>query len=153
MSDERPQADTLDLIYEVTRQGPAHQFQELQALDGKNAQVFSVASVVIGLASLAPEREVYLLALAVVAYVVVALASLWSVWVRPTRRPFHSDSLLDDYWQREAPFVKYALAREMPQIYTHNQKIIDRKACAARAAILATAVEAMAVGLMVILVA
>ncbi|MEX0683902.1 MAG: hypothetical protein WD904_03315 [Dehalococcoidia bacterium] len=122
-------------------------------MDGKNAQVFSVASVIVGLAGLAPQREINLFTLAVIAYLFVAVVSLWSVWVRPTRRPFHTDSLLDDYWEREAEFVKYALARELPEIYTHNQKIIDRKALSARLAIAATAVEVVAIGGMVIWVA
>ena len=146
--------NTLDLIYEVTRQGPPAQFREIESLDGKSVQIFSAASVVIGLTAISQtprsDAATGLLILALAAYFVVALAALGGIWTRRTLRPYHSDTLLEDFWQDSADEVKYALAHELPQIYRHNQAISDGKANAVRRAIVATAVEVLAVGAMVI---
>lgn len=141
---------TLDLIYEVTRQGPPNQFREAETLDAKIVQIFAAASVVLGLAAVAGDMVIGFLVLAVIAYVAVAGATLWGIWIRKTKRPFHSDTLLEDFWKDSAADVRYALAYELPEMYSHNQRIIDDKATAAKLAIIATAVEVAAVGGMVI---
>lgn len=88
--------------------------------------------------------------MAVAAYLVVALAALCGIWARMTKRPFHADTLITDFWQSSADEVKYALAFELPDIHAHNQIIIETKVKAARLAIIAAAVEVAAVGAMVI---
>jgi hypothetical protein len=45
--------ETLDFIFDYTRDAPERQLQDAKDLDNKMAQLFSVASVVIGLAGLA----------------------------------------------------------------------------------------------------
>lgn len=145
---------TLDLIYEVTRHGPPNQFREIEALDAKLVQVFAAASIVIGLAGVAGVGRsnivVFCLAMAVAAYIAAAVAALWGMRMARTKRPYHSDSLLGDFWQSNAQELKYALAYELPNIHSHNQRIIEGKANAASIAMLATALEVVAVGAMVI---
>ena len=142
--------ESLDLIYEVTREGPPNQFREMEAVDGKLIQIFSVGSVIIGLASVAAESDTLpAFLVAVAAYVAVAGGALWGLRGRMIMRPFHSDTLLEDFWSKPAGEIKYALACEMPIIHQHNQEVIDSKAGAARIAVLATAIEVAALGVMV----
>jgi hypothetical protein len=145
---------TLDLIYEVTRHGPPNQFREIESLDAKLVQVFAAASVVIGLAGVAgvgrSSTLAFFLAIAVVAYIAAAAAALWGMRMARTKRPYHSDSLLGDFWQSSAQEIKYALAYELPDIHSHNQTVIESKANAAAVAMFATALEVVAVGIMVI---
>jgi hypothetical protein len=135
---------TLDLIFDVTQHGPPNQFREMEALDAKLVQVFGAASIVIGLAG------IFFLVMAVIAYIAAAAAALWGMRMARTRRPYHSDSLLKDFWQSSAQEVKYALAYELPSIHSHNETIIESKANAARIAMIATALEVVAVGAMVV---
>lgn len=146
------QNDTLDLIYEVTRQGPVDQLRRAETLDAKIVQVFASASVVIGLTGVAPEKVAreWFLYLALGAYGVVAVATLVGIWVRSHWHVFHSDTLLDDFWAESVTDTKYALASEFPIVYAKNRSILDRKGWATRVAIIATGVEVMAVGLLII---
>jgi hypothetical protein len=154
MSQQDIDPATLDLIFDVTRQGPPNQFREMEALDAKLVQVFAAASVVIGLAGVAGVGRSnivgFFLAIAVAAYMATAFIAFWGMRMTRTRRPYHSDSLLGDFWQSNAQEVKYALAYELPNIHFHNEAIIESKANAARIAMLATALEVVAVGIMVL---
>jgi hypothetical protein len=145
---------TLDLIFDVTQHGPPNQFREMEALDAKLVQVFGAASIVIGLAGVAGVGRsnivIFFLVMAVIAYIAAAAAALWGMRMARTRRPYHSDSLLKDFWQSSAQEVKYALAYELPSIHSHNETIIESKANAARIAMIATALEVVAVGAMVV---
>lgn len=143
---------TLDFVYAVTSQGPIDQLRRAEALDAKLIQVFASASVVIGLAGLGSLRTTddVLLYGAIGCYGIVALATLVGIWVRSYWHPFHTDTLLDDSWRLSAFDTKYALADELPKVYEKNKSILNLKGWATRAAILATGLEVIAVGLLVL---
>lgn len=154
MNQQSINPETLDLLYEVTRQGPPNQFREADAIDGKIVQIFGAASVVIGLSGLAQatlsDGATVLLGVAIGSYLVAAASSLVGLWVRRTKRPFHSDTLLADFWQSSPQELKYALVYELPEMHKHNQRILDLKADVVRLAVVATALEVGAIGGMIV---
>jgi hypothetical protein len=66
-----------------------------EALDSKLFQLFAVGGVVIGLAATG-NGNAGLLVAASVAYAVLAIASLYGLWVRQLRVSRHSDQLWNE---------------------------------------------------------
>ena len=71
--------DTLDFLFEYTREAPQRQLAAMDALDNKAFALFSASAVVVGLASVGiwgrqevPSGAGVLLVLAVAAFIVVA---------------------------------------------------------------------------------
>ncbi len=141
----------IDFIYGTSLEGVVNQLQEMASLDTKLVQVFGAASVVLGLASVASDARTGFLVVAAGAYALCAVAAfLAGIWVQKVRYPFHSETLIRDFWPHTLEEIRYALADEMPEIWEFNNRVINRKVWAARIAIAATAVEVAAIGGMVI---
>lgn len=155
-ADEAINAETLALIYEATRGSPERQLIDARANGTKIVQVFSAASVVIGLAGLQNARvdahvlTTALLVVAVLAYLVMAAFA----WVGLRTQTFNLTMPADDAWAW-GWFLSPEKARKMmiehtAEAYRHNVPLIAAKGRALRRALLAAAVEVLAVGVILI---
>ena len=145
--------ERLDFLFTQVKDAPAAQLASQEALDTKLLQIFAVGSVVIGLAGLAVRETVDaegaisgLLITSVVAYVALALVSLWQIWPRYFRVTCHADVLLKDYWDTDVADIKHALIADAATSYVHNGHLLRRKAWALAAGVAALAIEVVLVG-------
>ena len=98
--------ETLDFLFEYTREAPQRQLAAMNALDTKAFALFSAGAVVLGLAGLGawggreqPLGAGVLLACAVVAFLLVGLAVFDSVRLRRYRSVSHAGMLWRTYWR------------------------------------------------------
>lgn len=142
--------ETLDFILETTKAGPEGQARDFDALDAKTINVFSAASVIIGLASFARDfgdwPTTVLFGMALAAYAVVVGGVILAVKVREFRFTSHASNLWSMYQHAEPEAIKRALAQDIAETYDENNVIIKRKALGARVAVFATAGESLFVG-------
>jgi hypothetical protein len=142
--------ETLDFIFDYTKEGPERQLGDVDALDSKMVQVFSAASVIIGLGGLSGHSGgvagAILIALAVVAYVVVGLAAVKHLGVRTFRRSLQADVIWRKLWRYGVSDVKHSIVDDISRAYAHNKEVIDGKARTLQIALIAVAVEVFFVG-------
>ena len=146
-------AETLDFLFEYTREAPQQQLATVDALDNKAFALFSASAVVVGLAGIGtwssndiPLGAGILLALAVVAFVVVGASVLYSTWVRRFRLSFQANVLWEDYWDEDIDRIKHALVADIAAAYRENHATLERKARALILALSAAIVEIALVG-------
>lgn len=148
--EQKIQPDTLDFLFEYTRDAPAKQLLAADRLDGKIVQVFAAASVLLGLAAVRGGHRTAavtaLLVVAVVAYLGVVIASVCAVGVRQYKANNHADELWRRFWRDDVRDIKHALVASTSAAYEDNRTTLGRKGFAVQVAILATGVEAMAIG-------
>lgn len=143
--------ETLDFIYEASRETLPNQVEAAVGMDGKAIQVFAVASVVIGLAAAggihtaAPRILGILL---VVAYVVAAVTSLMTLWVRKFRVADGTEQSWRKYWADPVDEIKHALIADIAECEIENRGLLARKRELLGYAIGATAVESILVGIL-----
>ena len=145
--------DTLDFLFEYTREAPQQQLKSVDALDNKAFALFSAGAVVVGLAGIGtwnsndvPLGAGILLALAVLAFAVVGGAVLYSTWVRRFRLSFQANVLWEDYWDEDVGRIKHALVADIAAAYRDNHVTLERKAKALILALSAAIVEIALVG-------
>ncbi len=143
--------ESLDLILELTKGGPESQLRDADALDAKTVQVFAAASIVIGLATLVGDRggtvSTVLLLLALGSFVVSVGAAVVGLLVRVFRKSYQADYLLGHFWARPAQDLKHSVVADIAAAYSHNKTVIETKARAAQVAVIMTGLEALLVGL------
>lgn len=142
--------ETLDFIIETTKAGPEGQARDVDAIDAKTINVFSAASVVIGLASFARDfgswPTTVLFGIALGAYAVAVVGVVLAIKVREIRFTSHASHLWAMYQHAEPETIKKALAQDIAETYDENNVIMKRKTLGARIAIFATATESLLVG-------
>jgi hypothetical protein len=155
-SKERPTEQTLDLLYELTRDAPSAQLQASDAVDGKIVQTFAAAGVLIGLAAVHENRSdvaTAFVALAVLAFFAVAAVGICSLRGRQYRVTVGADQLWTRY-RSDVPFtIKEAFVRDVARGYPENEKNIKLKHKALRIMLGALLVEAGAIGATLIVAA
>ena len=154
--DNNIKQETLDFIFDYTRDAPERQLQDAKDLDNKMAQLFSVASVVIGLAGLANSnmgegQTAWPLVVALGLYVVAAGVALISLFPAVQWRSLHADRLWKEYWQTDVPDIKHALADDIRKVYGLNNKVLEQKTLTIKIVVVATGAEVLFVGLGLIL--
>jgi hypothetical protein len=153
---EKIKQDALNFIFDYTREAPERQLQDAQNLDNKIAQIFSAASVVIGLAGLASPGPSggwadWLLVVGLVFYLITAIVALLSQFPKVQWRSLHADVLWREYWQTEVPKIKHALAENIQKAYGQNNRVLEQKSLAIKVVVVATGAEVLLVGLGLIL--
>lgn len=145
--------DTLDFLFEYTREAPQRQLAAMNALDTKAFALFSASAVVVGLAGLGiwgrqdvPPGAGILLVAAVVAFVVGAFAMLDCVRLRRHRSSDHADVLWQDYWDLEVADIKHALVEDIAESSEHNERVIRAKTRSLGWALVAAIAETSLVG-------
>ena len=145
--------ETLDFLFEYTREAPQRQLEAVDALDNKAFALFSVSAVVVGLAGIGiwnkqelPPGAGVLLSVAVAAFLVVGAMVLYSSWLRRHRLSFQADELWERYWDEPISEIKSALVADIAAAYAHNRQILETKARALRGALIAAIAEIALVG-------
>ncbi len=154
--DKNIKQETLDFIFDYTRDASERQLQDAKDLDNKMAQLFSVASVVIGLAGLANSSQgsgwsAWLLVIALGFYVIVAVVALISQFPTVQWRSLHADVLWEEYSRTDVPDIKHALVDDIQRAYGRNNKVLKKKGLMIKIAATTTGAEVLFVGLGLIL--
>jgi hypothetical protein len=111
--------ETLDFIFDLSHTAPERQLAAAEALDSKLFQLFAVGGVVIGLAATGNGKAGLLLA-ATVAYVVLAIAAVYGLWVRKLRVSRHPDQLWNEFWQESVADIKVAILADVSSAYAET---------------------------------
>jgi hypothetical protein len=148
-----PDDKTVEFIFEYTKDAPERQASDIESLDTKVVQVFSAASVVIGLLGVsttslrnAPATDP-LLALAVASYVVTAAMALYHLYPTEQRRSQHVDELWLKGWNEEVTHIQHALIEDIREASAFNQNVLRQKRNTLVATVGATGAEVLFVGL------
>lgn len=144
--------DTLELLFELSRGTTDLQMESGVVHDKKATTLAGAASVVLGFVALAPEQCRELTLAAFVAYGLVLTATLYCIWPRSFAVIRHPDVLWRDFWDATPREIKHAVVVRTADDYTANKKILRRKVVALFVVLAATAVEAVLVGLQVVVV-
>ena len=143
---------TLDFIYEHTKDASAVQSHDSEALDSKIVQLFSAASIALGLMGLALKTPAiqtsaqYMMYAAVAGYLVTGVASIWVLWVRKLRRSLQADVLWPQYWNEDVPLIKHALVADIVSSYETNKAILKSKKRGVILGLIAVLIEVGLVG-------
>jgi hypothetical protein len=139
--------DTLDFIWQLTKDATEVQLKDVESLDSKAFQIISVASVVIGLTSLAALKTpitgtpgAYLIVTAV-AYAICGLFSLGSLQIRKYRRSLYADELWPKHWMDTPDDIKHAMVQDISEAYAHNGRMLRHKSTYLRWALAALITE------------
>lgn len=150
MPDKTLSSETLNFLFDYTKGAPDKQLERVASLDGKMVQVFSAASVIIGLGGLSGHSGgvagAVFIALAVVAYVFVGLFAVKHLRVRDFHRSLQADELWRHLWHHRVEDIKHSLVDDIARAYAHNKGIMDDKAATLQRARAAVAVEVVFVG-------
>jgi hypothetical protein len=156
LPDDRPTEETLELLYELTREAPNAQLQASDAVDGKIVQTFAAAGVLIGLAAVqgaSGDVATGFVALAVLGFLVVAAVGICALRGRQYRVTIGADQLWDKY-RSDVPFtIKEAFVRDVAKGYPENEENIRLKHKALRIMLGALLIEAGAIGATLIVAA
>ena len=74
------QPDVIDFIFEQGRTAADRQLRDLDSLDAKATQIFSAATVIVGLAGFSGRANATL-TIAVIVYVIAAYSALYALWL------------------------------------------------------------------------
>lgn len=139
--------ETLDFIYDHTKEGPNLQFRDSEHLDTKITAVFAAATAAIGFATRLPKTEGplgdYVVAswsgrfnlvdacfyLAVASWLVVVVVTLLHLRTKSHHRAIRADVLWTPKYRHYSPDrVKRRVVVDIREAYKHNKKLLDGKA-------------------------
>jgi hypothetical protein len=127
--------DTVQLIYEHTKDAARHQFETMDALDSKATQMFAAAAVIVGFAAVGGILQqsqittgLVAILLGVGAFLVVSVLAALTLRPYDVLRSDHGDTMWPMYKDHKAAAIQEKLAEEMPGIVRHNQAVITEKA-------------------------
>jgi hypothetical protein len=149
--------DTVKLIFEITRDNPERQVADAKDLDTKMVQVFSAASVVIGLVSFAdrPSQDSWwidvLIGCLLISYGATALVAFMHLRARQFRRSLYAGNLWREAWDRTPMEIRHALIVDISEAYVHNKPILNQKGRFIQIAVVTTGVEVALVGLILLI--
>lgn len=159
MDNKEPQPikkDTLDFIFEYTKNAPEIQLKDAEALDNKVIQILSISSVIIGLIAFAVSKgglhtcALVSLSAALVAYIGLALSAFIHLKGAPYRRSLQADKLWEMFWEDDVSKIKHSLVKDISKSYAFNKGQIDKKRRTLLAAVICGTVEVIAVGIFLI---
>jgi hypothetical protein len=153
MDSEQPELEpldeTLELIHEHTRGGPARQVAAAEAIDSKAVQVLAAASVVLGLGTF-PATDLSTLsaalyALGAAAYLLAGRAALKILRTRSYRVVDGADQWWPSHRLAETAFVREQILNDLASANTENRRLLDEKGAPLDELLVATALEALLV--------
>jgi hypothetical protein len=152
--DNEPLPDTVELLYEHTRGGPARQQASADAIDAKAVQIFAAASVVLGLGTLTTADlkglPAFLYVLAAAVYAVAGWAAWHILHCRSLRVVDGADRWWPSHREAETAYVREQLLEDLAGAFTENRRLLDAKSGPLDTLLLATAVEAVLVAAAVV---
>ncbi len=150
MTDQQFSDESLSFIFDYTKDAPDLATEDATTLDNKVVQVFSAASVIIGLGGLSGSSghltSAILLALGLAAYVGVGIVSFIHLRGRTFRRSRQADTLWDNFWQHSVSDIKHSLVQDIAAAYLHNKRVVEDKGKTLNWALAVIAVEVFFVG-------
>lgn len=144
--------ETLSAILEYTQEAPERQIKDVEALDTKMVQIFSAASIVIGLAGVSsaslPDGWLIstLLVLAVLVYGLTTLVAFLHLLPRTLYRALLADELWEKFWYEETSTLEHDLVDKIGKAYKCNKIVLQRKAVTIRCGIVTAGLEVLLVG-------
>lgn len=144
--------ETIEVIYQATKDRPAQQLRDIDALDSKIVQVFGAASVVIALAGIGNVQQtgstapVMGLVAAVICYLLVGALSLFNLRPQDVQPSPNASTLWDTHWDKSPQQIKHALAWDIRAASIVNASCIARKAHLLLWAMALTLIEVLCVG-------
>ena len=148
MSEIRP--DVVDFIFDQGRTATDRQLRDLDSLDAKATQIFSAATVIVGLAGFSGQANAAILTAAVLIYVLVSAAALYALWLVKFRVTDSPQQLLSRYWTEPLLETKYAMVSDMAAGFNENEQSLGRKRRVVLCALALTGLETAFVGVAVI---
>jgi ABC-type transport system involved in cytochrome bd biosynthesis fused ATPase/permease subunit len=142
--------EVIDFIFEQGRSAADRQLRDLDSLDSKATQLFSAATVIVGLAGFSRQAHAGLLTLAVITYILVALAALYALWLVQIRVTDSPQQLLSRYWTEPLTETKYAMVTDMAEGFDENERSLGRKRRGVLGALALTGLETALIGAAVI---
>jgi hypothetical protein len=143
-----PDPKTVDVIYDRLSGVAEAQFGDQANLDGKMIQIFTAASVVMGLTGISavaataqPGLGVVFLSLALASYVAVAVLTGIEFWTRKFEALRFGSTLWDYEWDQEPVQVKIAVIDKVKGAYDTNRAILSDKGKLVALGIVATGCE------------
>ncbi len=137
--------EAIQFILDFTRGAIPQQLRDVEALDSKIIQVFSVAAVVIALGGLSVKTEsltiAALLISATVAFGVAALAAVYALLPRSYKGGHFIEWLWSEAREEGVESLREQVAGELPKSFQTNAAVIGAKALATRTALVATTIE------------
>ena len=146
----RIQPEVVEFIFDQGRRASERQLRDAEALDAKATQLFSAATVIVGLAGFSGRSNAGILTIAVALYLVVAAGALYALWLANYRVTDSPAQLLDRYWNDELLATKYAMVVDMANGFEENEDALGRKRRGVLAVLFFTGVETAVVGAAVI---
>jgi hypothetical protein len=154
MADHIP-TKTLDFLLEWVRDVPEKQLKDAEYLNLKVIQIFTGASVVIGLAGLSNatptgashpnQLATILILVGLVCYFGVAVAT-WLHLANSTMADIRDpNKLWTEFWNDPVPTIQHSLIDATGKAYTKNEQILKNKAARVQLALLLTGLETVLV--------
>jgi len=148
VSEIRP--DVVDFIFDQGRTATDRQLRDLDSLDAKATQIFSAATVIVGLAGFSGQANAVILTVAVLIYVLVSIAAVYALWLVKFRVTDSPQQLLSRYWTEPLLETKYAMVSDMAAGFIENEQSLGRKRRGVLYALALTGLETALVGVAVI---
>lgn len=148
MSDETPKPETVDFIYQHTRDALDGQVGQARGIDAKIAQLFAAATIVLGLAAtsaLATAPRGVVVA-AVVFYVVALVLSAVGIFPIKLRGSDYGETLWPEHWYQPPSAIKHSIVEGVAAGAKHNEQRIRVKAYILVGVLAATGIEAALIG-------
>jgi hypothetical protein len=146
VADLEPLPETVQLTYEHTRTGPARQSATGDAIDSKAFQIFSAATIVLGLGTFATP---HIGALGAVLYGCGAAAYAVAgerAWRVLRARQYQVVDGADRWWPThrlaETNYVREQMLADIAEADTFNRALLDKKGAPLDVMLVAVAVEA-----------
>ena len=154
MSEERKQEslapETLDLLFELSRNAPDEQLKAADAVDSKIFQAFAAGSVLIGLAVVhdvnRDDLTLAFISAAVAAFGFLAAFAISALWSKRFRVGMSPNQLWNDFWPDATPLIKHAYVADLAEGYEVNSRHLASKHRALRVVLLSLLVQASAIG-------
>lgn len=145
---EQMDSETVKTFYELVKDVPERQIDNGAALDTKMVQVFSAASVVVGLTALSFASTAarggwevtVLLVIAMLAYVATAYVAFQHL--RPKRyKRLKFDEIWRYCWPLKPEEIQRVVITKATEAFTHNAPILDSKSHTIQAVLITFGVE------------
>lgn len=144
-------SETLEFIFNYTKDAPEQLIKDAEALDDKMIRIFSAASIVIGLAGISNtavsgEWVNWLLAIALSLYLITAVVAFLELMPKAQNRSLHADKLWDKFWQEDIVSVQHSLVDNISEAYIHNTDVVKKKGLALKITAVTVPIEVLLVG-------
>lgn len=144
-----PGPDTLEFIYTHTRGALDGHLSQARGLDGKVAQIFAAATVVIGLAGASHDAKAPggVLVAALVFYGLTLLGAVLGLWPVALRGSDYGKTMWPEHFDQQPEEIEHAIVADIAEASGHNEAMIRAKAWVLMVVLITTGVEAILVGI------